>query len=101
MNLCRNYVTIPCRHIHTGFSVRAGDHQYHHLQSGDGEATSLCIQPVSLAALGEVCSLLHGSMVVMMVPIGSCCSSGSRKRHWQGDGYELLVRCSLLLMMMR
>jgi hypothetical protein len=38
-------------------------------------------------------------MVVMVVPICGCCSSSSsRKSHWQGDGYELLVRVALLLL---
>jgi hypothetical protein len=51
---------------------------------------------VSLAALGEICGLLHGAMVVMVVPICGCCCC-SRKSQWQGDGYELLVRVGLLL----
>jgi hypothetical protein len=51
---------------------------------------------VSLAALGEICGFLHGGVMVV-VPTGSCGSSRGRKRHWQGDGYELLVRGALLL----
>jgi hypothetical protein len=39
-------------------------------------------------------------MVVMVVPVCGRCSSGSssRKSHWQGDGYELLVWIGLLLL---
>jgi hypothetical protein len=37
-------------------------------------------------------------MVVMVVPICGCCCSSSRQSHWQGDGYELLVRVGLLLL---
>jgi hypothetical protein len=37
-------------------------------------------------------------MVVMVVPIcGRRGSSRRRESHWQGDGYELLVRAGLLL----
>jgi hypothetical protein len=57
---------------------------------------------VSLAALGEVCGLLHGCvLLVMLVPTGCCSSGRGRKRHWQWDGYELLVRGGLLLVVVR
>jgi hypothetical protein len=39
-------------------------------------------------------------MVVMVFPVcgGSSSGSSSRKSHWQRDGYELLVRIALLLL---